>query len=48
MPDHDPRIVALYDEDNPDGPDHDWYRLLADEIDARPSSISAVAPASSP
>lgn len=35
MSDYDPRIVALYDEDNPDGPDHDWYRLLADEIDAR-------------
>lgn len=31
----DPRIVDLYDLDNPDGPDHDHYRALADEIDAR-------------
>lgn len=28
----DPRIVELYDIDNPDGPDHDFYRSLADEI----------------
>lgn len=33
--DHDPRLVALYDLDNPDGPDHDYYRALADEVDAR-------------
>jgi SAM-dependent methyltransferase len=32
--DYDPRLVALYDEDNPDGPDHDYYRALADEHDA--------------
>ncbi|WP_284251651.1 class I SAM-dependent methyltransferase [Litorihabitans aurantiacus] len=31
----DPRLVDLYDLDNPDGPDHDHYRALADEIDAR-------------
>ncbi|MDO5662936.1 MAG: class I SAM-dependent methyltransferase [Brachybacterium sp.] len=30
-----PRLVALYDEDNPDGPDHDWFRALADEKVAR-------------
>lgn len=35
MPDYDPRIVDLYDEDNPDGPDHDFYRALADEVDAK-------------
>jgi ubiquinone/menaquinone biosynthesis C-methylase UbiE len=29
MIDYDPRIVALYDGDNPDGPDHDYYRSLA-------------------
>ncbi|MBB2924055.1 class I SAM-dependent methyltransferase [Cellulomonas cellasea] len=34
MPDHDPRLVAFYDEDNPDGPDHDWFRALADETGA--------------
>lgn len=27
--DYDPRIVDLYDLDNPDGPDHDYYRSLA-------------------
>lgn len=27
--DYEPRIVDLYDEDNPDGPDHDFYRALA-------------------
>ena len=26
--------MALYDEDNPDGPDHDFYRVLADEVSA--------------
>lgn len=30
MPDYDPRIVDLYDLDNPDGPDHDYYRALAE------------------
>lgn len=34
MPDYDPRLVELYDEDNPDGPDHDYYRALADEVGA--------------
>lgn len=29
MADYDPRIVALYDGKNPDGPDHDYYRSLA-------------------
>ncbi len=29
--DYDSRIVDLYDGDNPDGPDHDFYRRLADE-----------------
>lgn len=27
----DSRLVQLYDIDNPDGPDHDFYRSLADE-----------------
>lgn len=31
----DALIAAIYDEDNPDGPDHDWFRSLADELDAR-------------
>lgn len=31
MTDYDPRIVDLYDEDNPDGPDHAFYRALADD-----------------
>lgn len=35
MPDYDPRLVELYDIDNPDGPDHDYVRTLADEIGAR-------------
>ncbi|MBF4624945.1 bifunctional 2-polyprenyl-6-hydroxyphenol methylase/3-demethylubiquinol 3-O-methyltransferase UbiG [Clavibacter sp. VKM Ac-2872] len=35
MPDLDPRIVALYDGDNPDGPDHDFDRALAAEVGAR-------------
>jgi SAM-dependent methyltransferase len=28
--DYDVRLVDLYDDDNPDGPDHDFYRALAD------------------
>ena len=28
----DPRLVALYDADNPAGPDHAWFRGVADEI----------------
>lgn len=35
MTDLDRRLVALYDDDNPDGPDHDFYRALADESGAR-------------
>jgi SAM-dependent methyltransferase len=35
MPDLDPRLVALYDADNPDGPDHDFDRALAEEVGAR-------------
>jgi SAM-dependent methyltransferase len=35
MIDYDPRVVALYDVDNPDGPDHDFYRALADAREAR-------------
>lgn len=31
----DPRLVALYDTDNPPGEDHAYYRRLADELDAR-------------
>lgn len=31
----DPDLVALYDADNPDGADHDYYRALAKSIDAR-------------
>lgn len=31
----DPRLVALYDLDNPAGPDHDYFRSLADRLDAR-------------
>lgn len=34
MPDYDARLVDLYDEDNPDGPDHDFYRGIADERSA--------------
>ena len=37
MTDYDPRIVDLYDGDNPDGPDHDFYRALADEL--HPESV---------
>ncbi len=32
---YDQRLVDLYDEDNPDGPDHDFYRALANETPAR-------------
>ncbi|MFT2753224.1 class I SAM-dependent methyltransferase [Clavibacter sp. Sh2088] len=35
MPDLDPRLVALYDGDNPDGPEHDFDRALAEETGAR-------------
>jgi SAM-dependent methyltransferase len=35
VPDYDPRLVDLYDDDNPDGPDHDYYRTLAERVDAR-------------
>lgn len=31
----DPRLAALYDVDNPGGRDHDWFRALADRLDAR-------------
>ncbi len=34
MPNYDSRIVQLYDGDNGDGPDHDFYRQLATELDA--------------
>lgn len=34
MTDYDPRLVDLYDADNPDGPDHDFYRALAEEVSA--------------
>ncbi len=35
MTDYDARLVQLYDADNPDGPDHDFYRSLAERIGAR-------------
>lgn len=35
MTDYDPRIVELYDVDNPNGPDHDFYRALAHDISAQ-------------
>lgn len=35
MTDYDPRLVDVYDQDNPDGPDHDFYRGLAGEASAR-------------
>lgn len=35
MHDYDARIVDLYDGDNPDGDDHDYYRSLADRNGAR-------------
>lgn len=31
----DPRLAALYDIDNPDGPDHDHYRNLVSRLDAK-------------
>lgn len=31
----DPRLVELYDLDNPDGPDHDYFRALADQLEAQ-------------
>ena len=31
----DVRLASLYDQDNPDGPDHDFYRALATDISAR-------------
>lgn len=31
----DPRLAAVYDIDNPAGPDHDYFRSVADEVDAR-------------
>jgi 2-polyprenyl-3-methyl-5-hydroxy-6-metoxy-1,4-benzoquinol methylase len=34
MADHDRRLIDLYDQDNPDGPDHDFYRALAEEVGA--------------
>lgn len=33
-PYRDPDLVALYDLDNPGGPDHDWYRALAADLAA--------------
>lgn len=30
----DPRLAAIYDDDNPTGPDHDFFRRLADETGA--------------
>lgn len=30
----DPRLPVIYDVDNPDGPDHDFFRQLADESGA--------------
>lgn len=30
----DARLAAVYDVDNPDGPDHDFFRALADEVSA--------------
>ncbi len=35
MADYDSRIVRLYDQDNPDGPDHDFYRTTADNLAPR-------------
>jgi len=35
LTDYDPRIIDLYDESNPDGPDHDYYRSLASLSRAR-------------
>lgn len=35
LADYDPRLVELYDGQNPDGPDHEFYRQLADKHRAR-------------
>ena len=35
MGDYDPRVVRLYDQANPDGPDHDFYRTQADRFAPR-------------
>lgn len=35
MLDIHPRLVRLYDLDNPDGPDHDFFRALVDAAEAR-------------
>ena len=35
MPAMDPRLASLYDLDNPDGPDHDYWRALVKEVDPR-------------
>lgn len=35
MPAIDPRLVELYDLDNPDGVDHDYFRAVADRLRAR-------------
>lgn len=35
MNDYDARLVEIYDDDNPDGPDHEFYRRLTDEIRAQ-------------
>ena len=34
MTDYDARLAEVYDSDNPDGPDHDFYRNVAHEVDA--------------
>lgn len=34
MSDDDPRLAAVYDIDNPDGVDHDFFRRVADDIGA--------------
>ncbi|WP_083518928.1 class I SAM-dependent methyltransferase [Serinicoccus chungangensis] len=31
----DPRLAVLYDIDNPDGPDHDFFRRFADDLGAK-------------
>lgn len=35
MADYDPRVVRLYDQANPDGPDYDFYRNQADRFAPR-------------
>ena len=30
----DELLAAIYDDDNRDGPDHDYFRALADEVSA--------------